>query len=98
MSWITVIVIVWLAGSAVLTVSWCWAARADGDWQDRLAAELRARAALARAADPARKVDVCPDCEGEGVLLCGLYPEPECAFCDGAGTVPDTAPAPEVEG
>ena len=31
----------------------------------------------------------CPDCGGEGVLLCGLYPEPECAYCDGTGEVPD---------
>ena len=30
---------------------------------------------------------MCPDCEGVGELLCGLYPPPSCASCEGTGEV-----------
>ena len=28
---------------------------------------------------------LCTDCLGEGEFACGLYPPPECDFCDGTG-------------
>ena len=35
--------------------------------------------------DPARAR--CAACDGEGELLCGLYPPPECDVCNGSGGV-----------